>query len=73
MLNDQKRYSRFKAQLTRAERSGDPAKIAAACNAFDDYYSRPETEPYPDNWTRWQRARDDLAFARRYGTNADMP
>lgn len=62
----QKRFSGFKAQLTRAERSGDPAKIVAACNAFDDYYNRLETEPYPDDWSRWQRARDDVAFATRY-------
>jgi hypothetical protein len=57
----QRRFSKFKAQLTRAVNSGDPDKIIAACNAFDDYYSDPQHEPYPDDWSRWQRARDDVA------------
>ncbi len=59
----QKRFVRFKSALTRAQNTKDPHKILAACAEFFDYYERAESEPFPDDWHRWERAKDDATFA----------
>lgn len=60
----QKRFVRFKSQLTRAQGTKDLNKILAACDAFFAYYERSDSEPFPDDWHRWERARDDVHFAQ---------
>jgi len=53
--------SRHKAALTRAENTGDPTRIIAACDAaFADF----EQVGWPDCWSRWQRAKDDAMLIR---------
>jgi len=59
----QQRYRRFKSALTRAINGKDPNKVIAACDAFFSHYERSDTEPFPDDWSRWQRARDDARYA----------
>lgn len=51
-------YSAQKAALTRAVKSGDPNKVIAACTAAKAQWDR--TGMWPDEWTRWQRALDDI-------------
>jgi hypothetical protein len=55
----QQTYMQFKRRLTRAEKSGDPHAVLREVKAFEDHYERPGAEPYPDDWSRWQRAKDD--------------
>ena len=58
---------KHKAALTRAQNSAAPQEIIAACNAaFADF----DRYGYPDQWAKWERARDDamLALARRDST-----
>ncbi len=59
----QKRFVQFKSALTKAQNTKDPQKVLAACEAFFDYYNRAESEPFPDDWHRWERAQDDAKFA----------
>lgn len=66
----QARFVAFKSQLTRAVNSGKYCAIIDACNAFDQYYGRADTEPFPDDWSRWQRARDDAEYARARANGA---
>lgn len=55
-------YRRQKAALTRAENSGDPSRVVKTCRktviewCYDGY-------PWPDDWSRWQRALDDAIHA----------
>jgi len=54
---------KHKAALTRAENSKDPKrKWAAAVAALSEFES---TSIWPDNWTLWQRAKDDAEFELR--------
>lgn len=66
----QKIYKQFKAALTRAQNTQDPAKILTETSRFFDYYNNPNNEPMPDDWSRWQRAKDDAEhqIARVTGT-----
>ncbi len=61
----QKRFVRFKSQLTRAQNTKDHRKVLDACRQFFDYYNQAEAEPMPDAWHRWQRAQDDALFAQQ--------
>lgn len=57
-------YRRLKSNLTRAVNSKRLDRIESACaEAFETF----EREGYPDDWSRWQRARDDAQFAARMG------
>ncbi len=58
----QKTFVRFKSALTRAQNTKDPHKVLAACRLFFDHYNRAESEPFPDDWHRWERAQDDAKF-----------
>jgi hypothetical protein len=54
----QAQFTRQKAALTRAENTGDPAKIEATVRKTvaewnDGHYA------WPDDWARWQSALDD--------------
>ena len=52
----QAKFRKHKAALTRAKNSKDPDKIIAACDAFFADFG---DDPLPDNWSLWQRAKDD--------------
>lgn len=47
-----------KAALTRAKRTGDAEKVAAVCKAAIAEWD--EIGAWPDDWTRWQAALNDL-------------
>lgn len=47
-----------KAALTRATRSGDPEKVAVVCKAAVAAWD--ECGAWPDDWSNWQRALDDV-------------
>lgn len=51
--------SQQKAMLTRAINSKDPEKVKAACKAAVDSWNKPGNY-WPDDWSRWQRALDDV-------------
>lgn len=53
-------YRNFKSALTRAVNAKNWVKVIAVADAFDAYYAG--TSP-PDDWSRWERARDDARFA----------
>lgn len=55
---------KLKAALTRAKKTKCPTEIVAAC---DKALARFEEIGWPDNWTMWQRARDDAMFQIRMG------
>jgi hypothetical protein len=47
-----------KAALTRAVKTGDPEKVAAACKKAIAEWN--EIGAWPDDWAHWQRALDDV-------------
>lgn len=56
-----KMFRAQKAALTRAINSGDPDKVVGACKKAKDEWSRhPFNGAWPDDWSRWQRALDDV-------------
>lgn len=59
----QAEFVRLKTKLTRAINSKDDARIIRTCNKalaiFDDKGS-------PDDWNRWNRAKDDAETRQRY-------
>jgi len=50
---------RQRAALTRAVRSGDPDKVVLACRDAVASWDAPGAM-WPDDWSRWQRALDDV-------------
>ena len=55
-------YRRLKGRLTRAINSKNDDKIIAECNyAFSVF----EKYGYPDDWSRWKRAKDDALFSKQ--------
>lgn len=49
---------KLKAQLARAVKTGDPEQIAAAClDAIDEWEA---CGAWPDQWSAWQRALDEV-------------
>lgn len=58
----QKDYQNFKRNLTRAINSKNPLRVLTECNKFDAYFGRSDGPPYPDDWSRWQRAREDANY-----------
>lgn len=67
----QKNYRKLKTALTRAINSKDPKKIHAEVLRFKNHYDN-SPEPYPDFWSRWQRAADDACLADRSLTPIDI-
>ena len=65
LTNDQMNaiYRKQKAALTRAKKKG-PQEVIAAVNAAIAVWD--ESFPaWPDNWSLWQRAKDDAEHAIR--------
>jgi len=54
-----RRYPHQKAALTRALASGDRSKVIATCRETIREWD--EIGAWPDNWSRWQRALDDVS------------
>jgi len=52
---------KHKSALTRAKNTKDPAKIIAAC---DTALASFDTHGWPDNWSLWERERQDAQFAQ---------
>lgn len=56
-----KAFKQQKAALTRAINSKDPDKVIIACrNAVQAWGKAPFNGAWPDDWSRWQRALDDV-------------
>lgn len=60
-----------KAALTRAVKTGDPEKVAAACVAAMNEWDA--IGAWPDDWSRWQRALDDVLPWNRQVDLRDLP
>lgn len=60
-------FSAAKARLTRALNSKDPQRVLDTVAA--EYATWDEGDyAYPDDWHRWERAKDDALLAQAYGT-----
>ncbi len=60
----QKKFREFKTRLTRAQNAKDWPKVIEEAKAFDDYYNN-SPEPFPDDRSRWARAKEDAEYALR--------
>jgi hypothetical protein len=64
---DKRRHTSQRARLTRAINKKDPRKIIAVCEeafkVFDTY-----EHGWPDDWSRWQRAKDDAETTIRFSS-----
>jgi len=61
----QAKWRSFKTRLTRLQNKKDHTKIIALWREFEVYYNS-SNEPWPDDWSRFQRAADDAQFALRF-------
>lgn len=50
-------HPKLKAALTRAQRSGNPRKVAEACERAVIVWN--EVGAWPDDWARWRNALED--------------
>ena len=58
-----KELTNLKRARTRAEKTGDPEKIIAEVNrAFGIF----DEKGWPDNWSDWQRAKNDAEMKLAY-------
>jgi len=55
-------YRRLKGRLTRVSNSGDYNKIIKEVEHALAIF---EQKGYPDDWSRWERAKDDAEVAKR--------
>jgi len=60
----QAQVSNARRRLTRAVNAGDHRKIIDVVNATFDEWDR-GGYAYPDDWARWERARDDAILRVR--------
>jgi hypothetical protein len=58
-------YSGFKAALTRATKAKDWTKVLAVVARVEAVFNAPNAPPWPDDWSMWERAKDDATFALR--------
>jgi hypothetical protein len=60
-------FSAAKSRLTRAVNSGDPQKVIGEVNeTFAEWDAGGFA--WPDDWSRWERARYDAEYAHRVAT-----
>jgi hypothetical protein len=59
----QAEFKRLKTKLTRAINSKDNAKIIKTC---DEALAIFDEKGSPDDWSRWQRAKEDAIVRQRY-------
>lgn len=54
-------YGQQKAALTRALKTGDPQKVIREVQRVKvEWFAKYGPRNYPDDWSRWQRALDDV-------------
>lgn len=63
-------HPKQKAALTRAIKTGDAEKVAAACKKAVTAWN--EIGAWPDDWSRWQRALDDALGWNNHIDIADL-
>ena len=61
---------KLKAALTRAVKTGDPEKVATECVKAMRIWD--EVGAWPDDWSRWQRALDDVLPWHRHIDLGDL-
>lgn len=61
----QKQFSAAKGRLTRAVNSGDPQRVIDTVTTQYDEWEHGDFA-WPDDWARWQRAKDDAEWRLRY-------
>lgn len=66
----QREFPRQKAALTRARNAQDPVKVAECCIAAVKAWD--ECGAWPDDWSAWQRALDDVLPWRQQQNLADV-
>lgn len=49
--------TRFRAKLTRAIKTGNSKKVL---DAVEEAYTIFDTEGHPDDWSQWERAKEDF-------------
>lgn len=52
-----RKYAQQKAALTRALKTGDTTRVVEECRRVKTEW---EETGWPDDWSRWQRALDDV-------------
>lgn len=57
----QKQFSKFKGDLTKAEKAKDWPRVIEEAKKFTAYYDA--LGAYPDDWARWERAAEDAKLA----------
>jgi hypothetical protein len=57
----QSEYRKLKTALTKAERAGDPSKVIEEAERGLAHFE--EIGAYPDDWSRWERAKEDAQVA----------
>jgi hypothetical protein len=62
---------RQRAALTRAVNSGDPERVVIACRDAVREWDQPGCL-WPDDWSQWQRALDDVLPYRQRVSLADL-
>jgi len=60
----QKEFRAAKSRLTRAINSGDPQKVIDEVDRTFDAWDA-GSYAWPDDWARWERAREDAAMSLR--------
>lgn len=63
---NQKRYEVLKRRLKSTVKTGDSDKIIQECDAAMGEFE--STLGYPDDWSAWERAKDDATFAKQRST-----
>lgn len=67
----QKAFQRQKAQLSRAQNAADWSGVLKAVEEFEAYWD--EVGTYPDDWSRWERAKSDADLYIRRPDIAPKP
>jgi hypothetical protein len=58
--DDQRDFRKFKAALTRAQNRKDWPAVIRCADKFEEFFNARGI--FPDDWTRWTRAKDDAIF-----------
>lgn len=67
----QRVFPKQKAALTRAKNTKDPEKVARACQLAIKEWD--EIGAWPDDWSMWQRALDDVLPWNQQVSLSDLP
>lgn len=62
--DDQRDFRNFKSALTRAQNREDWEAVIRCANRFEEYFNARGI--FPDDWARWERAKEDATFRLRY-------